>query len=140
MGESIHKKGSKINTWTDTLGRFWAPACIVLSGSLCFGAGMLVSYSKGHESPVIRPANVAKPQKEAEKAEKQEKTMAGERTLGQPVPPTVVASKTGKKYYYPWCATARRIKEENKVTFENAAAAEKAGYTAATNCKAATTN
>jgi hypothetical protein len=28
---------------------------------------------------------------------------------------TVVASKSGTKYYYPWCSGVARIKEENKV-------------------------
>lgn len=43
---------------------------------------------------------------------------------------TFVASKTGKKYYPVDSAAAKKIKEENRVTFRSAEDAEKAGYTA----------
>lgn len=46
-----------------------------------------------------------------------------------------VASKTGTKYYLPWCGSANRIKEENKVWFSSKAEAEAAGYEPAKNCK-----
>lgn len=45
-----------------------------------------------------------------------------------------VASKSGTKYYFPWCGTVSRIKEENKIWFASEAEAQKAGYTPATNC------
>lgn len=47
----------------------------------------------------------------------------------------IVASKTGKKYHFPWCAGAQQIKEENKVWFTNEAEARAAGYSPAANCK-----
>lgn len=47
---------------------------------------------------------------------------------------TIVASRNGTKYYYPWCSGVGRIKEENKVWFGNVAEAEGAGYTKAANC------
>ncbi len=47
----------------------------------------------------------------------------------------VVASKTGKRYYLPWCGAAQRISDKNKVYFASALEAEKAGLTKATNCK-----
>lgn len=47
----------------------------------------------------------------------------------------IVASKTGKKYHFPWCASAQTIKEENKVWFATVEEAQQAGYTAAGNCK-----
>lgn len=48
---------------------------------------------------------------------------------------TFVASKTGKKYFPVNCAGAKRIKDQNKVTFGSSLEAEKAGYTPAKNCK-----
>lgn len=45
----------------------------------------------------------------------------------------VVASRTGKRYYFPWCTTT--IAEKNKVWFKDEAAAKAAGYTAAQNCE-----
>ena len=47
----------------------------------------------------------------------------------------VVASKSGTKYHFPWCAGASQISEANKIWFDSAVAAEKAGYGKAANCK-----
>lgn len=47
---------------------------------------------------------------------------------------SVFGSKTGKKYYFPWCSGLSRIKAENRVEFENTASAIKAGYSPAKNC------
>ena len=46
----------------------------------------------------------------------------------------VFASKTGKKYYYPWCSGADRIKETNKVWFSSLEQAKSAGYSPASGC------
>ncbi len=45
----------------------------------------------------------------------------------------VFASKNGKKYYYPNCAS--RVGEANKVWFDTPAKAEALGFTLASNCK-----
>jgi len=47
----------------------------------------------------------------------------------------LVGSRTGKKYYFPWCAGAARISTENKITFASLDEAEAAGFTPADNCK-----
>lgn len=47
----------------------------------------------------------------------------------------VVGSKSGKKYYYPWCGGLKRVKPENQVPFASIADARAAGYTPAGNCK-----
>lgn len=47
----------------------------------------------------------------------------------------IVASKNGTKYYYPNCSGVNRIKEENRVFFDNFDAAEEAGYELAKNCE-----
>ena len=50
--------------------------------------------------------------------------------------PRVVASKnsTTKKYHFTWCPSAKKIKEENKLWFDNEETAIKAGYALAGNC------
>lgn len=45
----------------------------------------------------------------------------------------VVASRTGKRYYFPWCANT--IAEKNKVWFKDETEAQKAGYSPAQNCE-----
>ena len=47
----------------------------------------------------------------------------------------VIGSKSGKKYYYPWCGTVKRMKPENQVVFESADTAVRAGFTPGGNCK-----
>ncbi|MCX6701705.1 MAG: hypothetical protein NTX96_00730 [Candidatus Zambryskibacteria bacterium] len=47
----------------------------------------------------------------------------------------VIGSKSGKKYYFPWCGTVKMIKPENQVKFASAEEARSAGYTPALNCK-----
>ncbi len=47
----------------------------------------------------------------------------------------VIGSKSGKKYYFPWCGTVKRIKPENQVHFATIEEAKKAGFTPGGNCK-----
>lgn len=47
----------------------------------------------------------------------------------------VIVSKNGKRYHFPWCASAKTIKEENKVIYNSEQEALSAGYTLAGNCK-----
>ena len=47
---------------------------------------------------------------------------------------TYIGSKTGKTYYFPWCASANRIKDGNLVWFRDRASAEALGYKPAPNC------
>ena len=46
-----------------------------------------------------------------------------------------VASKSGTRYYLPWCSGVSRIKEENKVWFQTKEEAEARGLTPAKNCE-----
>lgn len=46
-----------------------------------------------------------------------------------------VGSKNSDKYHLPWCSGAKRIKEENKITWHSKAEAEAAGYSPAGNCE-----
>ena len=46
-----------------------------------------------------------------------------------------VAARSGTVYYYPWCTGVSKINPANKVWFESEAAARRAGYAPAKNCK-----
>jgi hypothetical protein len=48
---------------------------------------------------------------------------------------SIVASKNGTKYHFPWCSGAKRMKEENKIWFNSEQEAREAGYEPAANCK-----
>ena len=47
----------------------------------------------------------------------------------------VIGSKSGKKYYFPWCGTVKRILPQNQVHFTSIAEARKAGFVPGGNCK-----
>lgn len=46
----------------------------------------------------------------------------------------LVASKSGKKYYFPWCSGINRIKEENRIYFADEALAQQNGLTLSKTC------
>lgn len=48
---------------------------------------------------------------------------------------TIVASRSGTAYHYPWCAGALQIAAQNRVWFGSEIAARSAGYAPAKNCK-----
>ncbi len=58
-----------------------------------------------------------------------------ERVISAPQNGEVIGSKSGKKYYFPWCGTVKRIKPENQVHFESISEAKVAGYTPGGGCK-----
>jgi len=47
---------------------------------------------------------------------------------------SIVASKSGTKYYSPWCSGVVRIKEENKIWFNSVEEAQARGLTPASGC------
>lgn len=134
---------------------------IVLTGTLCLGLGLEIRKENAAPAeplwieqlpPSVLPGSVATGTLPAQ-AEAGQGTATAPAYLSQsaaaavapispsaaaviaPTPHNYVASKTGKKYYLPSCSGAKRIKEENKVWFDTKAAAEAAGYTAASTCK-----
>ncbi len=48
---------------------------------------------------------------------------------------TIIGVKSSKHYYFPWCGTVKRLKESSVVVFPSIDEAQKAGYSAAKNCK-----
>ena len=97
---------------------------LILVGSSAFGLGRLSMVSK--QGPSIEyTSQLASPTVVTEKGVVEKTAPSG----------TVVASKKGSKYHFPWCSGAQSISEENKITFNSAEEARKAGYTPAANCK-----
>lgn len=116
-------------------------AIIVLVAFGSFGLGRLSKAGEVKPSLTVKHMEANVTQGEAKNTVR---VKAGTTTLTNPqgdgIPSTepggfIVASKTGKKYHFPWCAGAHQIKEENKVWFANAEEARLAGYTPAANCR-----
>lgn len=118
-------------------------AILVLSTTAALGAGVLVERKQSRKPVSIttskKQETVATTSRVGDipknTAQTIEKPVEIGKTVGEPVDPTVVASKTGEKYHFPWCSGAKRISTSSKIVFKDAAAARKAGYEPAANCK-----
>lgn len=115
---TVHELREKINSRD-----VFFSAVVVLVGFASFGLGRLSLLESRREPVRIENALVASI---GGVTMKDEKMTAG----GQ-----IVASKTGTKYHYPWCAGASQIFEKNKLWFASPEEARKAGYAPASNCK-----
>ncbi len=121
-------------------------AIIVFSTTAALGAGVLVERKQSRKPVSITASKKQEmvattsrvgdiPKNMAQTMEKVTEIKKTDGEVGKPVDPTVVASKTGKKYHFPWCSGAKRISTSSKIVFKDAAAAKKAGYEPAANCK-----
>lgn len=61
-------------------------------------------------------------------------TAPAEQPDSEPTSGAFVASASGEKYHLATCASARQIKEENRVYFQSASQAEENGYTPCARC------
>ena len=131
----------------------WVLAVVVLASSASFGLGILAGRDMGQgrgisieavpmtaRDPGALPAAVLEATDPSEAVSEASAAPArGDIPAAAPaaIPAggQYVASKSGTKYYLPWCGTVSRIKDENKVWFATKADAEAAGYEPASNCK-----
>lgn len=119
---------------TDLLqGKYFVPAIIVLVAIIAFALGR-ISGLQDKKMPVrvISNNSLLAPLLQQER-ETGQTAAVGASMVGNSE--QVVASKNGTKYHYPWCAGAKQISDQNKVTFNSIEEAQAKGYTPATNCK-----
>jgi hypothetical protein len=95
---------------------------IILIGLAGFGLGRLSALEKGRERVEIQPIKFTS------------LTTSSTTRVNEQADHPLVASKTGKKYHFPWCAGALQIADKNKIYFDSYEQAQKAGYTPASNC------
>ncbi len=123
---------------------------IILTASLAFGLGQLMSYEAKHQPVSIENIDLAAETAKQKTAWEKRVDPVGLGVKNKVISQTaavvqasvpasesgeVVASKNGTKYYYPSCSGAKRLKASTKLTFASAAAAEKAGYSIAKGCE-----
>ena len=128
MSTIIRYFRQKINTMGGYLERRDVAIIIVLI-SLAVTSFSIGYYAGTHKNaPVItmRDNSCIPPVTEASIKEG-EKLAQGDRTI--------VASKSGTKYYYVWCSGASRIAAKNKIYFNTKEEAENKGYTKASGCE-----
>jgi len=97
---------------------------IILVGTASFGLGKLSSFEKNKT-----PISILKT-----KEYMYASVLSADNSNIKNTNGLLVASKTGTKYYYPWCTGVSRIKEENKVWFNTVEEARAKGLTPASNC------
>lgn len=105
---------------------------IILVGTASFGLGKISSYEKNR-----LPISVLKTQDymlSTVLESTSDKITTTDKPKSENTNGLVVASKSGTKYYYPWCSGVSRIKEENKVWFDSIENARAKGLTPASNC------
>lgn len=125
------KAGEGRSKWRD----YFYVAVVVLVALLGFGLGRL-SKIEAKKTPIT----IEYPDVEGETAQNDLKTGGNGQngevvSLGKSASSSpIVASKNGTKYYFAWCSGASRITAKNKVYFNTAELAEKAGFSKASNC------
>ena len=138
---SIKEVITKIKTFWQTDGevknKLLTIIAIFLVGTSSFGLGRLSVYEEKKESVTIEmPKKVLMNSNDSVVKNNKEQTgvVLGE-DLNLKEGGGVVASKTGGKYHFPWCAGAKRILESNRIYFKSAGEARAAGFLPAGNCK-----
>jgi hypothetical protein len=126
--------------WNDKLrdfigGKYFIPIIIVLIAIIAFSLGRISGLQ--NKRPPVRIINNAPLtpilQSDSANSISNIQQTAAAASAGQGG--SVVASKSGTKYHFPWCAGAKQISSKNLITFNSIEAARAAGYTPASNCK-----
>ena len=121
---------------------FYTLLIILVVGSIFFALGRLSSIEGNRNSIKIQyPEGISTSTSTANvisaisTGSSQSKTPAKTTTENPYSDGPVVGSKSGKKYYFPWCGTVKRILPQNQVHFNSIAEAKSAGFIAGGNCK-----
>lgn len=133
--ESINDFKEKGKSFLERLRPFYNLIFILVLGSIFFAIGRLSALEEQHTPIKIEYGEI--PQTGAV-ADSQISTNGKTQMPSSIILDTsgeVIGSKSGKKYYFPWCGTVKRIKPENQVHFESPKKARQAGFTPGGNCK-----
>ena len=141
-----------ISYFAEKIKPFYYLILFVVMAAIFFALGRLSAIEERHQPiKIIAPANdqtasaisaverpaadIALPLAATNAEVAPVKTTQSDGNIGTATGGSVVASKNGSKYYFPWCAGVKMIKLENRVTFASSDLARAAGYTPAGNCK-----
>ncbi len=118
-------------------GKLFLTILLLLTASFSFGLGRLSVENTREPVKIEYDATLGQKAPSEARVNSKVQTAAVTNAVTELVPESseVVASKNGSKYHYLYCSGAKQIKEENKISFPTATAAEASGYTLAANCK-----
>ena len=117
---------------------FYTPLFVIVVAVLFFAIGRLYALKNGQNSINIQYTN------DSSAGSQNAETIAAvstpeivQKATSSPVVTDgpVIGSKSGKKYYFPWCGTVKRILPQNQVHFGSIAEARAAGFVPGGNCK-----
>ncbi len=112
-------------------------SAILIGGSAYLIGNMNTLESNLSEIKIVYPDNIAvKEDVQIEEPQSQKTTTQSNDIKSDSVTGKIVASKNGKRYYYPNCGGINRIKLENRIYFDTNEQAESKGLTLASGCKA----
>jgi len=144
-GEKIKWQGRKLLNGVRENGRagkYYTAAIVILVGLSSFGLGRFSVIDEGREPITIEQnegvvASSTQSKIVIPETESQTQTASAAKSLGAGDSSSgkLVASKSGTKYYFPWCSGAAKIADANKVWFNSEADARAKGYQPAANCK-----
>ena len=110
--------------------------CLIITAGIGYNIGRIYAL---HASPndSIQSANISDTIRGNTNTTKTAPQIKITQPSPSPTDPRVVASKaaSSKLYHHPWCSSAQRIKETNKLWFPTEASAISSGYTLAGNCQ-----
>ncbi len=128
----------KLNNFLNS--KYFIPVVIILIAIIAFCLGRISGLQEKREpvrvinnSPPISVNNPLNPPYVKGEAEKE--NLGEVKGVSTSSSGSVVASKNGTKYHYPWCAGAKQISQKNLISFNSIEEAQKAGYSPASNCK-----
>jgi hypothetical protein len=116
------------------MGKYFVPTTLVLIAVIAFCLGR-VSGLQDKKEPVRITTSPPNPSPKLGEESSEQTTLGEVKGATTAASGSVVASKNGTKYHYPWCAGAKQISAANLVTFNSTESARAAGYTPASNCK-----
>ncbi len=126
-----HFEGISVHTLPDDL---FLGVIIVLVAIGAFGLGR-ISKIEGAKQP-IRIINEPAQELEAPVIQAPKSGDLGSGAQSSiPSAESLVASKSGTKYYYSWCSGAQKISAANRIYFSTKEEALARGYTPSTTCK-----
>jgi len=114
---------------------FYTLILILIIASIFFALGRLSAIEDKHTPIKIKYSNESTSTLETANIFNAVSGMDMSRSLLDTKGGEVIGSKSGKKYYFPWCGTVKRIKPANQVHFTSAEKARAAGFTPGGNCK-----
>src|SRR3989344_5044097 len=121
--------------WQNKLKRFlessyFMAVCVVLVAIISFSLGR-ISKIKEQREPVRVISNNPPNPPYIKGGTEQQTASVQNAVLPSNTSEQVVGSKNSTKYHYPWCAGAKQISEQNKITFNSIEEARAEGYTPA---------